>query len=174
MTRRISILLIGLLGAAALVAGCGGGGTTAGTTSNAGDTTPAKANEGPPSRAEFVKQAEAICQKTDVDQDREGLRYRHNHHNDLRQLSPHEAEVYVLRSAELPLIEEELAHLRELTPPPAEAKEIKAYLAAIEAGLNKANKHPYSVEASVSGTSPFSRADELGKAYGFVNCENVA
>jgi hypothetical protein len=172
MAGRAWTLSIGLLSAAVLVAGCGGNdsGGAAAATSNANNTTVSKGTE----KTTFIDQAEAICREADLKQVREGQRYRQDHRKELGRLSPWRAEEHVIRAVALPVIAEELAQLRALTPSPGDEREIGAFLAAIKAGLKRANKNPKSIEATVSGESPLAQADELGKAYGFVYCENIA
>ncbi len=168
MLRRTVALSAVVLAVALFSVGCGGGGST---TSNP-TTTTTVANKGPLTKAEFIKQADEICRKKDLEQDQDARIYRNQHSKQLAQLKPIPREEKVIRVVEFPSIAKQTEEIKGLEVPPGDEKQINALIVSMEVGLTKAKKNPYSIELEV-GKNPFEKADRLLRAYGFVDCRNV-
>ncbi|HET7454465.1 MAG TPA: hypothetical protein VFJ76_02995 [Solirubrobacterales bacterium] len=146
-----------MLVAAALLAGCGSD-----SSSNASATDAA-----PLSKAEFIKQADAIC--------RHGKRAKDNAvAGELEKAAGLSAdkEAYaqalakVVEIAVIPVYSRTIEELGELGAPRKDEAEIAKILGKFEAGLEKAEAHPdKAVEAS-----PFAPGSEAAVAYGLDMC----
>lgn len=143
-TAQISSVsvLLGLLISLAWLTGCGGGG------------------QGPPSKAEFVVQANAVCRHAIAEQ-------RALAPPELKTLPPANRSSYV-EPILVKSIEAELRGLKTLEPPPADRKEIKLILGGIEKGIEDAKLDP--LDPLVKATDPFARPNRLARQFGLRAC----
>jgi hypothetical protein len=135
----------------AVLAGCGDG----------GEETDA------PTKAAFVKEADAICSRADEKQE-EGLQ-SYTKKNPVNNLDEDQL-VKVVMKVGMPPLEEEAEELDELTPPAGDEEKIESMVQGIEGAIDKAMANPQSM-ASPSA-SPFRVIDEQAKAYGFQACSD--
>jgi hypothetical protein len=144
--RTQPVYLVALLGMGLLpawLAGCGGGG------------------DGPPSKAEFIASANAVCGRAAAEQ---------------RALAPPaevESQPPANRSSYVePVlvksIEKELRRLKALDVPPGERKKIEAVFKEIEKGLEDAKLDP--LDPLVNATDPFRQANRLAREDGLKAC----
>jgi hypothetical protein len=139
----VLLFCLAMAGAAALalaIAGCGGG-------------------ESRLTKAQFIKQGEAICRQAAVEQAKIASHYK--------------GEVVsgnfeAVTAVFVPPMKKELRRLEALSPPQADEKEIGAILRAIESGVKDA-KADY-LDLFVKETDPFIRANTLARKYGFKAC----
>jgi hypothetical protein len=145
LSRQVIALLTGL--ALAVLAGCG--------SSGASDA---------PTKAAFIKQADAICKEADAEQTKalEELAKK----GSLEKMSDAE-QLDLAVEFGLPPIQKEEAKLGELTPPAGDEGEVKAFVKSIEEATKKAEADPSLLTA---GAGPYKQADKLGKSYGFKDC----
>ena len=170
MSKQISIFpVLVLLVLALLVTGCGGGDDEA-TGSGNGDS----ASAGPPTKAEFTKQAEEICDNSKDTRFREAEKYRRVHAKELNSMEPIPREEKIIRAVVLPSVQEETKELAALEPPKGDEKKIEAIIIQLEVGLKKAQKNPYGISLEVPSEYPFRKAGLLIRAYGLVDCRNPA
>jgi hypothetical protein len=157
MKPQVKKSLLLLLGAALVAlaafafAGCGGGGDD---------------EEQPDSlsKAEYIKEADKICAKTEGRQRK--LLNQFGRENE--SLKPGQAATEKMISfAALPPMEEQIAELNELPPPDKEAAKAKAYIDALEFGLKEAEKQP---GALLAQPGAFTKAEEASNAFGFKTC----
>lgn len=174
MLKPTSIFPALLLAAFALfVAGCGGG--DEGTTGSVGnDTSLAKSQEGAPSKAEFIKQAEAVCDKSNATRFNEAAKYRNRHKKELDALSPIASEEKIIRAIVLPSVQKEAEDLGALVPPKGDEKTIETIVAEVEKGVKKAKKNPYSISLEVPSEYPFRKVGIRIRSYGINACRNIA
>jgi hypothetical protein len=151
MIKPLSILPV-LAVAALLAVGCGGSDSTL-------------------SKADFIAQADAICEKTDKTQAKEFQAYEQKNAKTLSTLSPEEAEEKLIATVGLPSVLKEAEELEALGVPKGEEKEVEAILTGIEAAVKKAEKEPESVEGDAK--SPFDEVDKMAGEYGFKACAEV-
>jgi hypothetical protein len=111
-------------------------------------------------RAQFARQANAICRQAAADQAKLAGRYEKS------QIAPGQygpvTEVFV------PPMAKELRRLRALDSPPADEARIRAILRAIESGVKDA-KFDY-LDLFVKETDPFAQANKLARKYGLEAC----
>ena len=146
LSKRVAIALIVL--ASAVLAGCGGGGDS--------DT---------PTKAAFIKQADAVCKQADEEQT-EALEKLAAKKGSLAKLSTAEQQNLAVELG-LPPVQKEAEELTELTPPSGDESKVEAFIGAIEEASKKAEADPSLLTA---GAGPFGKADQLGKSYGFEAC----
>lgn len=142
-TGKLSLLVTA---AAVLLAACGGGGSSI-------------------TKAEFVKQADAICLKAKKKQ-AAGLEKAVKGEPGA-ELTPAEIE-NVIMTAVIPPYRQAANELSELPTPSGGADEVDAMVASLEEALEKGEKQPASVN-SVSN-SPFKTFDKQASEYGLEAC----
>jgi hypothetical protein len=151
--------LLAALATLALVAGCGGG-------SDSNSSTEATAAS--PTKAEFLKQGNAICAKGNKEIG-EGFEEFGKEHGFSKQSKPTQPELE--EAAEeilIPKIRQELDGIRALGAPSGEEAEVEAILAAAEEGLEKGEEDPGAMIEE--GEGPFAKANKLSREYGLVKC----
>jgi len=132
---------MGLVAAALSIAGCGGSGGSQ------------------PSRAQFIRQGDAICKQAAAERERLAARYK--------------GEVVsgnfeAVTAVFVPPMERELRRLRALGPPQADEKKVRAILKATKRGIEDA-KADY-LDLFVRETDPFAEANALARRYGLATC----
>jgi hypothetical protein len=134
---------------AGIVAGCGGN------------------DSGSISKAEFVKQGNAICEATHSKvRARVAALLRGREPTNPAEALKAEAEVG--RRVLIPAMRDQAQEIGALGAPSGDAARVKAIVAATEEGLGKAAKHPE--RAVKDGTEAFGKADRLARAYGLTAC----
>jgi len=118
-----------------------------------------------PTKAAFIKQADAICKKAD-DEQTKALEELANNKGSLEKLSSAE-QLDLAVELGLPPIQKEGEKLGELTPPAGDEGQVEAFVETIEEATKKAEADP---SLLTSGAGPFEKADKLGKSYGFKAC----
>lgn len=161
--RQGSFIAI-LVGAALIVAGCGGdgsGGATAGEGVAASVTTSDELT-----RAELILEADRICTQTDKTQEAELKAFLKDHPNS--QSTP-KGQAKLVREAGLPPLREELQELAALGAPPGEEKQVEAVLKALETAIEKSEDDPASLLKDEDNL--FGKVGELAANYGFGACQ---
>jgi hypothetical protein len=119
------------------------------------------------SKAEFVKQADALCVKDQAKIDKIGTAVGDN--PTLRQVKDTYTDQLI------PAYHEQVDHLRELKPPKADRKTISKMLDDLSTGIDQAGDSIASLkslkELDTLGTpAGFAAADKAAKAYGLQKC----
>jgi hypothetical protein len=144
--------------ALALIAGCGGGSDSSSTEATAGSL----------SKAEFVKQGNAICARGNKEIE-EGFEEFGKEHHFSKQNEPTPAELEeAVEEVLIPKIRKEIDDIRALGAPSGEGSEVETILAAAEKGLEKGEEDPRAMIKE--GEGPFKEANELSREYGLVKC----
>jgi hypothetical protein len=171
MSKSIHILLALAGASAVLFMGCGGSDVT--TASDGNDSTLAK-SEAPQTKAEFIKQADLVCEKAKSTRFNEAVVYRNHHQKELNALAPIPAEEKMILVVVLPSVEKEVAELKAISVPKQEKKKIARIMTAINTGIKRAEREPYAIEAGSIINNPFRKANNLIRGYGFAACRNIA
>lgn len=111
-------------------------------------------------KAQFLKQGNAICAQAEADQ----VRLANGHE---KALAEH-VEVTPVLAVFVPPMEKELRRLKALDPPQGDEEEIRAILAAIGWGINE-TKSDF-LDLYVKAKDPFRRAAKLASEYGLEVC----
>jgi hypothetical protein len=146
-----------------LAAGCGGSdsassnGSTAATVTTNSDLT----------KAELIKQGDAICEKTDKVQE-SGLK-AYTKENPKAQSNEAEQSKMVI-AVGLPPIQTEVEELAALGAPSGDEDEVTAIVEGIEEAVEKGEDDPGSL---LGAKNPFTAVGKLAAAYGFKACNNA-
>lgn len=143
-------LLVGVsaLAAAAALAGCGGSDS---------DSTLTK--------GEFLREADAICRKTDTAQRKDFKEYAEQN----RVSSPSDEQEMILKVI-FPSIEAEIEELEDLDLPAGDEETIDAIIARAQKALAEGRNDPASLNER---KTPFTPADELAAEYGLQDCSEI-
>jgi hypothetical protein len=115
------------------------------------------------SKAQFIKQADEICGKT------EGRQLKRIEEFQKRQLPPGpKAERELVLFAGIPPLALEAEELEELPLPGSGGSEAEAFIESFSAGVEKAEKDPTSLLGEK--TNPFAEAEKLAREFGFKVC----
>lgn len=162
MSKRLIALLLGVL-AIALVAGCGSGGDdTSGTSSESGESASSL------TKAEFIKQADAICEEGNKSVGVEAEEFAEENEIDIEKPTTAQQEE-VVSDVVAPAIREQAEKIDELGAPGGEEDEVAEIVAAVESGADEAEATP-DVIVEGKGAGPFEEANKLATAYGLKVC----
>jgi hypothetical protein len=157
--RSVGLLAALAAGAALFATGCGDDAPAGDTTTAAGASGPTTPSGVPPSRPEFIAQADAICRRTSRELDRAGEEAFQGAPS-LEVVERYVADEFV------PATRAELAEIRELAPPAGDEADVDAILDAAEGAVEALADDPSLFERG----SPFSEANRLAADYGFEAC----
>jgi hypothetical protein len=151
--RRLGTTLALLLAGGALVAGCGGGG---GKDTNTTST-------GPLSKEAYIARGDQVCAHGTLTIGEAGRSQFGSSQPTRDQAIQFGQDVVV------PSLEDTLAKLRALTPPPGDTAATSAVYDALDQAVNKLKQDPELFVQSGQGGA-FDRANRLAQAYGFTQC----
>ncbi|HWO83525.1 MAG TPA: hypothetical protein VNM38_07030 [Solirubrobacterales bacterium] len=151
MNKRVLLVLAALAASSALIVGCGSGG---GTTESSGPLT----------KAEFIKQGDAICKKGNGESKAEVEEFADEKGFDLENPSKRQSEE-VVTEVLVPNLERQAEELAALEPPKGDTKEVNAIIASLEKVIAELKKAP-----SNFGVVAFAKPIRLEGAYGFKVC----
>jgi len=148
------------LAIASLAVGCGGGGSTL-------------------SKAEFIKQADAICEKADETELGEIGAYFRNHPKESKNVRPGAPPPALVQTVAVPSLLKETDDLEALGAPKGDEETIEAFISGIKAAIKEVEKDPESIEEDLpngQGKNPsyaFREVNKLAREYGFKQCNEV-
>jgi hypothetical protein len=150
VSKRIIAMLVGAL-AIAIVAGCGGG-------DDDGDS-------GSLTKAEFIKQADAICANGDktISADFEDFAEEKGIKDEPDKAQQEEAIVEVVA----PAVQEQADEIKALGAPDGDEKQIEAMLTAVEEGVEDLEENPSQL---TEGKNPLAKGSKLARDYGLEKC----
>jgi len=153
--RGAFAVLVGVLGAAIAMFGCGGGGGS--------DTAVAESSI---SKSQYVKQAEAVCKKGNEEMEADFAAFVREK-EDVK--TPHESDyVELLEKVVAPNVSTEVDELQELDVPQGDASKVEAILSAREESLTIAENEP---KALIENSKKvFGKASSLAGEYGLDDC----
>lgn len=123
--------------------------------------------EAAPTRAEFIKEADAICIRTDAIVLRKVKELAKAHPAWASDLSKKSAGSEVITLITAPEIKKEAEGLASLTPPDGDGKMMSRYVAEIETGVREIERDP---TRFTNDFGAFRRVNEVGTKYGFKSC----
>jgi hypothetical protein len=157
VTKRLMTLLVAAA-ALALVAGCGGGDSNSGT----------EATTGSLSKAEFLKQGNAICAKGNKEIN-EGFEEFAKENGFSEKKQPTQAQLTeVIETVVLPKVRGQVEGIKALGAPSGEEAQVEAITDAAEEALEKGEEDPATLASEKA--DPFAKANEKASAYGLVKC----
>lgn len=123
----------------------------------------------PLTKAEFIKQGDAICEKTDKKQTASLKSYSKQHPP--KSNTSKAAQEKLITTVGLPPIQTEAEELAALSAPSGDEEEIDAIVEGIEKAVEKGEDDPSSLLTASGG--PFEPVNKLAGNYGFKACNNV-
>jgi hypothetical protein len=152
-TLKIRGLLgVGTLAFALALPGCGGGDS---------ETTETI------SKAQYVKQADAICSKTENRQLKLVGEFNQGKNTPQNQKSEEELVLF----AGLPPLKQQAEELSELPKPSTGAQEVEKYVSTLQSAIEKSEDDPGLM--LLSATSPFANPETLARKIGFKACSGA-
>ena len=167
MNKRALAALIACLAIAAGAAGCGGGGDS---TSSGGDTATSDSTEASgsaPTKAVFVKEADAVCLKADSKLNEEVADYAKEKGIPTNKEPTEDQQVELYEAVVIPNVKTQGEGIAELTPPEGEEDAVAEIVDALEAGVEDAEGDPQQL---VEGKNPLADASSKASAYGMKVC----
>ncbi|HEX4670240.1 MAG TPA: hypothetical protein VH275_09755 [Solirubrobacterales bacterium] len=167
MNKLLALSICALsLAIASIVTGCGSGEEA--THASSSKSAPAETGVRALTKTEFIKQGDAICEKTDKRQEAGLKAYAKK---DPLARATKQGQERMVAAVGLPPIELEAKELSGLNSPSGDESKLKAVVEGIEEALEKAQRNPISV-LSGSG-NPFNKVDKLAARYGFKACADA-
>lgn len=123
------------------------------------------------SKEEFIKEADAICKKTDKVEAGEAVAYLKAHSKTFQGLSREAANEKLIVAIGIPSLTRETEELEALGAPSGEEKKVATILSAIRTAIKASEQNPASAETRPGG--PFARPTKLASEYGFNQCREV-
>jgi hypothetical protein len=168
--RKIAAALFALLAMAVIVAGCGGGDDSTG--SSTADTTGSSTSEssdsgGAPTKAAFIKEADEVCSKAETELSEEIVAYAEDNGIDLeKEEEPSkDQQVEIYEQIVLPNIARQAEELEALTPPAGEEDTVEDITSTLTSEVEEAEEDPSNLD---SGT--LEGASKKAQAYGLTSC----
>lgn len=156
MSTRLVALLAALAALALIGAGCGSSGGSTESTSSM-------------SKAEFVKQGNAICAKGSEEIEAGFEEFAKEHHLSKNKEPPKAALEEAVETIVIPKVRKQVEGIRALGVPSGDKGEVDEILTAAEEALEKGEKnHELFLEEESSG--PFAKANKLSHEYGLDKC----
>jgi hypothetical protein len=169
-----------MLAATALVlavAGCGGGGSGGDSNNGGGSDRSSESGEAESkqaaslSKAEFIKQADAICASGRKQVEGEFAAYLKKNKVNPSSESPAETEAHeteVIETIAIPALRKQMGELKALGAPGGDEAAVEAFIDATEEGIEKGEEDPPSLFSSPQKV--FAKSDSLARSYGFKVC----
>jgi hypothetical protein len=152
---------------ALLVAGCGGGGSGSGSS----EETSASA----PSKAEYIKSADAICTEVGKEVNAQFAAYLKK--NGIKEKDPNESQaeteknaIGAMEAVAIPALNDQVKKLSALEAPSELNAKAKEYIAAVEAAIKKGEAEPLQIYGAQAKL--FASSDKVAKEVGFKVCGN--
>jgi hypothetical protein len=155
LSKRLAALIGGALAVSLLAAGCGGGSDSNSSTASL-------------TKAEFLKQGNAICKHGNMEIEAEFEKFVKEHHLSQNK-QPTQAQLTEASETFLiPMIRKEVDQLKALGAPEGEEAKVDAIIEAAEESLETAEANPTSLTSENGG--PFTKTNKLAKEYGLTAC----
>lgn len=145
-TKSIGVFLF-VLWALIAAAGCGGS-----------DSTDASIT-----KAQFVKQANTICEETEGEKLKLATEYLKK--------NPGTEEVDLVVPAAVPPLQKQVRRIEALPFPEGDEAQVEAFLDAVNAGIKDTEANPE--DALKKGSNPFDKANSIAENYGLTVCAGL-
>jgi hypothetical protein len=150
--RKASTLIVPCLAVGLLIAGCGGG-------------------DDHLTKAEYLKQGNAICKRGNDEIDA-AAKQQFSDQLSKGQRPSDATLVNFTTDSVIPNVEDQIAQLRDLSPPKGDEDTVNAIYDAADEGLDKLKADPSLAGQGPSGGGAFTEADKLARDYGLVACSD--
>jgi hypothetical protein len=154
LSKRLTLLLAGIVATAVVVAGCGSSDDSTETTVTL-------------TKVEFIEQGDAICKQGSKQIEDEADEFAEDNDIDTSDPSKEEQEE-VITTVVAPSLQTQADEISELGAPEGEEDEVTAMIDALEAGAQKLEDEPGVLLESDS--DPLAEANRLANKFGFEEC----
>jgi hypothetical protein len=156
-------MLAAVLAVAIVAAGCGSSSDDSSSDTGSSDTTGTTAAL---SKAEFIKQGDAICTKGNESIETEANEFaKENNVNTEKPTQAQKEEVIIAVVA--PAVRKEGEEIAELGAPSGDEEAVEAIVAAVEEGADELENEP---KLLIDGKNPLAKGSKLAKSYGLKVC----
>lgn len=164
--RKLVLALFAVLALAAVVAGCGGGGSSSSSTSSASDNGSTDSAGEAPTKAVFIKEADAVCSKAEDELVEEVKDFAKENGIPLGKEEPSEdQQAELFRAVILPNIGRQAEEIAALTPPEGDEGTIEDLTDTLSEEVAEAEE-----ESGPPAEDTLAGATKMAKAYGLKSC----
>jgi len=168
--RKLVLTLVALLALGALIAGCGGGGSSSGgSTATAGESESGGSGDAGgegSTKVVFIKEADKICRAADAKLAEEVADYAKKHNIPITEEGPSkDQEIELFHAVVLPNIARQAEEIAALTPPEGDEAKVEDITDTLSAEVAEAEEAD-----GVPGEGTLEGARKKAKAYGLRNC----
>jgi ABC-type glycerol-3-phosphate transport system substrate-binding protein len=167
LSKRLIAMLAAVLAVVIVAAGCGSSGddSSSGDTGSS-DTTETTDTTAALSKAEFIKQGDAICTKGNKTIETEANEFAEE--NDVNTAKPTRAQKEeVIVAVVAPSVRKQGEEIAELGAPSGDEAEVEAIVAAVEEGADELEKDPGLL---IDNKNPLAKSSKLAASYGLKVC----
>ncbi len=164
MTKRALVALFACL-IVVVAAACGGGGDSTSGSTGGGESSEASGSA--PTKAAFVKEADAICEKADEELNEEVESYAKENGIPLGKEPTKAQQEELYAEVVLPNVGRQGEEISALTAPEGDEDEVGEIVDALDAGVEEGEADPSGL---VEGKNPLADASSKAKAYGMKVC----
>ena len=166
MSKRLITMLAGALAIAIVAAGCGSSSSDSSSTSSDSSSSDTTATTAALSKAELIKQGDAICTKGNESIETEANEFaKENNVNTKKPTKAQKEEVIVEVVA--PDVRRQGEEIAELGVPSGDEAEVEAIVAAVEGAADELEETP---SLLFGEKNPLAKATKLAGSYGFKVC----
>jgi hypothetical protein len=163
--RKLALALVAVLALAAVVAGCGGSSSSSSSTTSTDGGSTAAGGEAP-TKAVFIKEADAICGEDEDELVKEAEDFAEEKGIEIKKEEPSEAlQAELFREVVLPNIGRQAEDIAALTPPEGDEETIEELTDTLSSEVAEAEE-----EDGVPAQDTLAGATKQAKAYGFKVC----
>jgi hypothetical protein len=155
LSKRLIVLFAGVVAIAVIAAGCGS------SSDESTETTAAL------TKAEFIKQGDAICEKCNKHDEAEFESFAKEHELSEKKEPTKAQQEELVTDVVLPSISKQAEELRELGVPSGDEDAVNGILDGLDEAIEKAEDAPTLV---LEGQGPFVDVNKQAKEYGFEVC----
>jgi len=169
LSKRLIMMLAGVMAMAVVAAGCGSSSSDS-TSASSGDTAASTGDTtvttSALSKAELIKQGDAICTKGNKSIETEANEFAEE--NNVNTKKPTQAQKEeVITEVVAPGVRKQGEEIAELGAPSGDEPEVEAIVAAVEGGADELEEDP---KLLIEGKNPLAKGSKLAASYGFKVC----
>lgn len=164
--RKLVLALFAVLALAVVAAGCGGGGSSSSSTSSTSDNGSTDSSGGAPTKAVFIKEADAICGEDETELVKEVEAFAKEKGVEIGKEEPSkDLQAELFREVILPNIGRQAEGIAALTPPEGEEETVEDLTDTLSEEVAEAEE-----ESGVPANDTLAGATKKAKAYGLKVC----
>lgn len=151
MSKRFIALLAALVAISVIVAGCGSDSSSSSSLS----------------KAEFIKQADKICEKGNEENNTEFEEFAKEHNLSEKKEPSKAVQEEAISEIVAPGVKKQIEEIDALGAPEGDEKKVEAMVGAVEEGVEEIEANP---AVLIEGKNPLAKGSKLAKEYGLKTC----